>query len=63
MRKKIGVNLAFFVPTLNEYVELNIGSPDSVIKTKVDDLCDFPGYDDCQSEAEEIKAKKRDFLC
>lgn len=53
------LNLAVFVPTLNEYVELNIGNPDPVIKTKVDDFCDFPGSDDCPSEAEEIKAKKR----
>ncbi|ANI82429.1 MULTISPECIES: hypothetical protein [Kosakonia] len=50
---------ADFIPTLNEYVDFNIRSSDPVIKTMVDDFCDFPGSDDIQSEIERNKSKKR----
>lgn len=51
--------LANFIPTLNEYVHVNLSSSDSEIKSKVDDFSDFPGSDDIQSEYEKSKSSKR----
>ena len=56
------ITIAEFVPTLNEYVDVHIKNPDPEIKIKVDDFCDFPGPENCQSKIEKIKKKKRNSL-
>jgi len=56
------ITIAKFIPTLSEYINSHISSSDLTIKRKVDDFCDFPGADECQSKIDEIKSKKRSSL-
>lgn len=51
-----------FIETLNEFVDHNIDTSDELIKTMVDDFCDYPGPEDAEGEEREFKLNRNSLL-